>query len=90
MNEIGIVSIDFKASLAPTIFPNPAKNQLSIVFSEKRKIKDLKIFVYNGLGQLVLAQNGYNLLSVSSLDAGFYTVVILGNGLVWRKPLIKN
>ena len=90
MNEIGIVSIQFKGSRTPIIFPNPAQDQLSIAFSEKSNFGELEIFVFDILGELVLAQKINNVLDISTLDAGFYTISILNERQVWYNQFVKK
>ena len=74
---------DFDTSLAITLYPNPAKNNLFIA-SANTNAKAYSIF--NTLGQLVDEGNAENTIDVSQLQNGLYTIVI--NGQTQR--FIKN
>ena len=74
---------DFDTSLAITLYPNPAKNNLFIA-SANTNTKAYSIF--NTLGQLVDEGNAENAIDVSQLQNGLYTIVI--NGQTQR--FIKN
>ena len=71
------------------IFPNPAKDNLSIQANDITEV-----VVYNLMGQIVYRFNGQvNSLNVntSSLDAGIYTVnVVTANGLASKRVIVMH
>ena len=71
------------------IYPNPAKNKLTIVFGE---VGNFKIVILNSLGQQVQSTQLKNQLSInlniSGWAAGQYFVKIADNNKVVVKPLV--
>jgi len=90
INLIGIVSTYFRKVQEPTIFPNPSQNQLTILFNKEYNFKNIKISIFNNLGQLIFEKNDNNQLDISSLKKGSYVVSIQHFDKIWYKSLIKH
>jgi len=70
------------------VYPNPAKNKISIICSNELAIDEISI--YNQLGQKVLHNNNDNNINISTLVQGFYIVeLISGNFRVRQKLRIE-
>ena len=71
------------------IFPNPAKNNLSIQANDINEV-----VMYNLMGQTVYRYNGRtNTLDIntSCLDSGIYTVnVVTANGLISKRVMVLH
>jgi len=75
-------STEFKTQ----VFPNPANDNLNINFVEGSHIQ-----ILNNLGQIVLTiENAqeYNIVDVSNLDAGYYSVKITKNNTVTNHKVV--
>ena len=85
-NNATLSNTSFEKSVF-TIFPNPAKNQITI-----NSINTIgKVALYNVLGKKVLEENNTNRLNISSLKSGIYLVKIIDakNNVSTQKLLIN-
>ncbi len=81
----GISNINTKSLL--TIFPNPARKEISILNQNDRIIEEINI--YNQLGQIVLQETGKTKnIIVSNLQQGIYIIEILSQDIIVRQKLI--
>jgi uncharacterized repeat protein (TIGR01451 family) len=76
-----------------TLFPNPAKNNLSVEFNDTTIGNT--IFIYNALGQLIQNVSNSNLeksvlIDISALQSGYYIVTILSEKGKSIGKFIKN
>ena len=71
------------------ISPNPASN---VIYVEGVKSKDAGLHIYNSLGQLVLLRRVTNgeLINISQLVSGFYSIVLFDGNETIKKKLIKQ
>ncbi len=65
------------------VFPNPARNKVSVVLSNVKSVRTEKLYIYNQLGELVLSRNitpvanRFNeTIDISFLARGVYTLRI--------------
>ena len=73
-SQIAVVTIDTKGNQL-VLYPNPAKNSISLSGIELSEIQEIQI--YNQLGQLVKTVNtSFNTINTSSLNQGIYNMVI--------------
>ena len=73
-SQIAVVTIDSKGNQL-VLYPNPAKNSISLSGIELSEIQEIQI--YNQLGQLVKTVNtSFNTINTSSLNQGIYNMVI--------------
>jgi len=80
-----VPDINFESTFS--IYPNPARKELSI--SSKNGVIINEINIYNQLGQIVLHQEPIkNTIDVSSLNQGMYVVELVSNEFKIRKKLI--
>lgn len=66
------------------VYPNPAQNKITINGVREQEI----IEIYNVLGQLVMSKND-NVIDISSLEQGVYTIIIKNNNSKTSKKFIK-
>jgi hypothetical protein len=64
-------------------YPNPTSDYIYVN-------KEVDLEVYNILGELVISKNKTNLLNMSNLTKGLYTVVIKYNNIEINKRIIKQ
>ena len=72
------------------IYPNPANEEINIVFDNDIAIRDVKVI--NTLGQAVAIENigGYK-YGVQQLSQGLYQLVVTNTeGRVFTKSFVKN
>ncbi len=77
-------------SLNFQIFPNPATDR---VFIDCADSKELKMQVYNTVGEYVLQSdltNGKNIIDISALTPGIYGIRLTGTEGTYQQKLIKN
>ena len=75
--DIMVVDEDNEPLSPTTIYPNPAKEKVTIDGIEAAEVQ-----VYNGLGQLVKTVHGTNEISVAGLPTGVYLMRIIDvNGI---------
>jgi hypothetical protein len=70
------------------VYPNPAKGDVTIDITGKGSMS-----LYNLLGQLIMQlplNNGKNIINISSLNNGVYTIQIVANEKVLNHNLIKE
>jgi len=86
LNNCGYTDIkqnNFSSNIGISIFPNPAKNLITINFESPVKNGDYKITIYDLLGTVVYEKsyrNQNNLtIDVSNLLSGLYTIIISNN-----------
>jgi len=65
------------------IYPNPANNELNI--NQKVDVR-----MYNSIGDIVILENDINVLDVSYLNPGIYTIQITYKNKVINRKIIKN
>ena len=72
-----------------SIFPNPAKNTITILNSSKAKINE--VFIYSPSGQIILQKKSpINTIDISKLKAGLYFVEVKTEiGDVRRKLIVE-
>lgn len=71
------------------VYPNPAKKELYISFSNSTNIEEIKI--YNQLGQMVKHENRFiNYIDVSFLHQGIYIIEIVTKESRFTEKLIIN
>ena len=73
------------------LYPNPVSNNLFISFPNT--VSDVKVLLYNGLGQIVLEQliqNSQQAVSVEILNSGIYFYKIESKSFIQTGKLIKN
>lgn len=63
------------------IYPNPASNELNILYSSTNSLEDLDLLIENTLGQVVIKKsiinNSVEVLNTKDLHEGIYFVIIL-------------
>lgn len=70
-----------------TIYPNPAKNNLTI--STKNKETIAEVIIYNQLGQKILNSTYSDIINVSKLEQGIYIIeIVTKRGKVREKLII--
>ena len=80
-----IPSIDNKPQII--IYPNPARNQISISSNDEFTINE--IIIYNQFGQILLHINKTTKnIDVSTLSQGIYVIELVMDDLRLRKKLI--
>lgn len=73
-SQIVVVKIDSKVNHL-VVYPNPAKNSISLSGIDFSEVKEIQI--YNQLGQLVkTANSAFNTINISTLNQGVYNMVI--------------
>ena len=65
------------------VYPNPAINQINI-----NKFVDIR--VYNVIGDMIISEDNINVLDVSILSPGMYTLQITYNNKLITKKIIKK
>jgi hypothetical protein len=71
------------------IWPNPAKNQLTIALPSSTQKADVQIF--DGQGRIVyntLVSSVTQAIDITAMEAGIYTVRVVANNKVYAQPLI--
>lgn len=79
-------------SLSINLFPNPAKNTLSVLPNEMLK-ENYSVILFDALGKQVLKQNlttANETLDVSHLPTGIYVVNISSENKVFQTKIIKE
>jgi hypothetical protein len=77
-----------------TVYPNPANNQLNILFQTQNPIS-LQLRLLNINGQLILEKFHQNIannrlnLDISALESGFYMLYIQQGSQIWATKVIK-
>ena len=85
---LSVDDVDFKDDPAIKLYPNPAKDYITVSTSSQGV---LKLKVFNLLGQEVLSNEGTNRLNVSSLLTGAYIVkVYQEQNIVSTKKFFKK
>ncbi|HXS36451.1 MAG TPA: T9SS type A sorting domain-containing protein [Flavipsychrobacter sp.] len=70
----------FKINDDVVLYPNPAKDQLNVVFNEDANIKNIAIYNLIGKMQNVYRVNGNNAgLDISALPSGVYFIRFIDN-----------
>lgn len=86
-NPLTITGIsDASISRDITIFPNPAKNQITVNISDGN-CRDLQIFIYDIQGKLQKTEcleSNYSTINISNLDLGVYILKITDNERVLK------
>ncbi len=76
-----------KAGSLFTIIPNPAKNEIKILSSNKETIN--KVVIYSQMGQKVLCKTLVtNKIDISMLNKGIYIIEIVGENISSRQKLL--
>ena len=65
------------------VYPNPAINQINI-----NKFVDIR--VYNIIGDMIISENNINVLDVSKIKPGMYTLQIMYKNKLINKRIIKQ
>lgn len=87
-NVITLGNPEVEVSKSLHIFPNPTKNNISIIKPEDLEISEIRIF--NSLGQLLYKNNWRSDINLSSFSSGMLFVQFQTNkGLIY-KSLLKN
>ncbi len=79
-------------NLSFEIFPNPATNNLNVIFPEKIITQELELKIVDLTGKIILQKNiknGFDKIDTHSFPAGVYFVVVNGNGIFGRKRFVK-
>lgn len=93
--SVGVKQLATIHNTIPVVYPNPAKDQVSVLFSTEKNV-DIKVSVVNFVGQEVYttANNGSGFVSIelniSKLDAGLYFVRTQVNGIMYINKFIKE
>jgi hypothetical protein len=94
-NPNAVASIDdIENQIDFNLYPNPAKDQINIQYTDQSRTRDLTVMVYNSIGQEVLAMSDNFgpefTIDVSKIRNGVY-ICILNNGTSLRaKKFIIN
>lgn len=81
-----------------SIFPNPAKEQVKIMITSAEALKNLKINMYNSLGQLMLSKShAANTttstfdINTSNLNSGMYRIQVISSEgqVIWSSSIQK-
>lgn len=93
--QLSFAGITSQTSEFVDVYPNPIKDQFTIVFASKAS--DAEIIIRNQMGQIVSVNNlntnsGINQhkLDISDLKAGMYFLELNQNGLSITENIIKN
>ena len=84
------VAVNGLESIGIQMFPNPTSQKLQII-SKELVVKNAKVYVVNGLGQVVyqgLMTGGKFELDCSVFAAGIYSVILENNGKNYSEKLI--
>lgn len=90
----GLVGVDEKINHSVVrLYPNPVSAELTV--SAENAIGDVKVSIYNSVGQLVLSanlnvQNGTANLNVSALSNGVYFLILHSDGYTVSERFILN
>lgn len=86
-NETVLNLTSFEQSDKPQVYPNPAKDNLSISFTKEFEL--INIELYDLKGQLIKSVNSSD-LELNDVAAGFYLLKInMENDVSWSKKIIK-
>ncbi|MCF6185277.1 MAG: T9SS type A sorting domain-containing protein, partial [Bacteroidales bacterium] len=72
-----------------TVYPNPADNEITIKFT--KNIENVKIKIFNSLGQIVYSsntKNDFEKIDISKFTSGIYLISILNNQYVYTKKIV--
>ena len=72
------------------IYPNPAKDVITIVFGEKQ---NAYANIFNIIGELLIQSqlsSGKIVIDISSLSKGIYVIQLIGEGLTMQQKLLKE
>ena len=83
LNTLSSVSADNIESFNYSVFPNPAKNQITI----SPKNNDITVSIYTITGKKILVKNSH-VINVSDLAKGCYIIQIKSYKNVFRNKLI--
>lgn len=83
------INKDKKNDFELKIFPNPANSFISIS-NELMNNKDFNVKIYNIFGNEVAYQLNQNMIDVTYLRDGIYTLKILANGHIYSQKFIKK
>ncbi len=76
------------------VYPNPAKNKVSVSYAQVQAFQQADISLYNISGQLfsvpVKAENGIAELDISNLSSGIYYINIQSGETVMKKKLVVH
>ena len=86
---LGVKPIETSPAFEASIYPNPAKHQLTISTDYEKGA--VSVLVLNMMGQEVMyfTVEGQRTLDVSNLPAGIYTFKMLGGSVVTQKVVIE-
>ena len=86
---LGVKPVETQPAFEATIYPNPAKHQLTISTDYEKGA--VSVLVLNMMGQEVMyfTVEGQRTLDVSHLPAGIYTFKMLGGSVVTQKVVIE-
>lgn len=86
---LGVNPVEIQPAFEANIYPNPAKQQLTI--STNYEKGSVSVLVLNMVGQEVMyfTVEGQRTLDVSHLPAGIYTFKMLGGSVVTQKVVIE-
>ena len=92
-SNIVMVNNDESKNTVFELFPNPAKNILT-VFVESKNNKTTSVRISNAFGQtlkeIVIANNQQNIIDVSAFSNGVYFATIFSNDEMQTKSFIKE
>jgi photosystem II stability/assembly factor-like uncharacterized protein len=83
LNTLSTVNINDIEKLKFTIYPNPAKNEISI----RSNINNINVSIFSMTGKKVI-QTTSKTINVSSLAKGCYMITLKSNGTIKREKLI--
>ncbi|HUR30002.1 MAG TPA: T9SS type A sorting domain-containing protein, partial [Saprospiraceae bacterium] len=85
-------TLDILDPSSVTVYPNPVSDQLQIDLTATDIRGDIKLFVFDVNGKLVMSQsantNGYVQMGVSSLQNGYYTLHISNDKYIIGKKFV--
>ena len=88
-NNTTTLSVDALSSSSQIhLFPNPAKDELTIIKPEHTQISEIKI--YNALGQLVRQSGWTPQINVASFPSGLLFVKLFTNNGIFNKTVLKD
>lgn len=92
MSQQQMVSLKETIHQSFLLFPNPASNQLNMVF--EKELLNAEIKITNTIGQIVFEKRHLNdnqfSLSIANFETGVYLVEVKENNILLRKLFVKN
>ena len=84
------IGVDELPSRSINIFPNPSEGIVNISFEQVQEFKSLRVMSASGqvISELQLTQNNTQMLDLSTLAAGTYFLIFVGDERIEHHPLL--